>query len=76
MKLKYDIKIKIKDIKIGDRYFSFKYKASINGKELHTYQVHSSNHSRCDRDVFAQELKDHYALELVLERFGNLEGVL
>lgn len=63
------IKIKVRDIKINDRYFDFKYDYYINGKIQIKNKIYEGDHDWSDdKKLFRKMLKDGHAFKLVLER--------
>ena len=68
--LEYNIKVKINDIEVDSKYYSFSYEASCNGKTI--YAEYNSDHSWDDLGAFRELLEGGYALQLVLEA-GKIE---
>lgn len=64
----YVIQVDIFDIKVSEKYYSFKYHVVLNG-QAHTTATYSDSHSRGDDiEAFRRALSDGWALEQVCGR--------
>jgi hypothetical protein len=64
-KLKTKIEIEVSDIKVGEKYFSFRYLIARDGKLKK--KKYESDYSCRTAEEFKKVLEDGYALQLALE---------
>lgn len=63
----YKISVNIKDIKIDDRYYSFNYRVSLDGKVIKQGEYSDSHDWRDNIEGFRKMLNDGYALQLAID---------
>lgn len=64
----HTIHVWISDIKVDEKYYSFKYRVNLNGNELIASEFSDSHSRRDDIEDFKRALEDGWALEQVCSR--------
>ena len=71
MKTRFNIEVEIFNIEVDDRYYSFTYNITVNGKKI-IQEEYSDDYCNGDTpEEWKQELKDGYALKQVMALFGE-----
>lgn len=63
----YKIFVNIKDIKVDDKYFSFNYRVSLDGKVIKQGEYSDSHDWRDDIEAFKKILNEGHALQLAID---------